>query len=239
MTASGLRTRVPYGKLLVVEDDAAVFRCLERIVSRYRPVKHASSFAQAVAELKGRTRFCGFIFDQSLTDRSDGGTELLSMVLREHATVPVALITGSIEPAIVNRVASLGAVILSKPVDERALAPFLQRVIAREHGFAKDFTERLDAVTRDFRFSPREHEICAWFIAGGTREGFLAFSGMADATFKTHVKHILAKTSSSSLAEAVSLALRRVVVRGSRSEPPSALVLPTTPRSAGKGGAED
>jgi FixJ family two-component response regulator len=229
-----VRTRVPYGKLLVVEDDSAVFRILDRIVSRYRPVKHASSFEQAVSELKGRTRFCGFIFDQSLADRHDGGTELLSIVHRDHATVPAALITGMINPAIVNCVASLGAVILSKPVDKRALAPFLQRVIAREHGFAKDFTERLDAVTRDYRFSPREHEICAWFIAGGTRDGFLAFTGMADATFKTHVKHILAKTSSASLAEAVSLTLRRIVVRGSRSEPPAGLVLPTTPRSGGK-----
>jgi FixJ family two-component response regulator len=236
MTTSGVRTRVPYGKLLLVEDDPAVVRVLERIVSRYRPVKHAMSFAQAVTELKGRTRFCGFIFDQTLGDKSDGGTELLMMVHRDHAAVPAALLTGHIDAAIVNRVASLGAVILSKPVEERALAPFLQRVIAREHGFAKDFTERLDTVTRDYRFSPREHEICAWFIAGGTREGFLAFSGMADTTFKTHVKHILAKTSTSSLAEAVSLTLRRVVVRSSRSEPPSALVLPTARRNAGQGG---
>jgi len=239
MTTSGLRTRVPHGKLLLVEDDVAVFRVLERIVSRYRPVKHAASFAEAVAELKGRTRFCGFVFDQSLGDRSDGGTELLAIVHRDHATVPAALLTGHIDRNIVNRVASLGAVILSKPVDERALAPFLQRVIAREHGFAKDFTERLDTVTRDFRFSPREHEICSWFIAGGTREGFLAFSGMADATFKTHVKHILAKTSTSSLAEAVSLMLRRVIVRSSRSEPPSALVLPGVRRKAGQGFADE
>ncbi len=239
MTPSGTRTRVPYGKLLVVEDEDAVFRCLERIVSRYRPVKHATSFAQALAELQGRTRFCGFIFDQTLSDRSDGGTELLATVRRDHPGVPAALLTGHIDPAIVNHVASLGAIILSKPADEHALGPFLQRVIAREHGFGKDFAERLDAVSREFQLSPREHEICAWFIAGGTRDGFLAFSGMADATFKTHVKHILAKSSASSLAEAVSLTLRRIVVRSSKSEPPAALVLPSTPRGARTGRGND
>ena len=158
MTTSGTRTRIPYGKLLVVEDEDAVFRCLERIVARYRPVKHAKTFEQAVAEIQGRGRFCGFLFDQNLGDRSEGGTELLALVHREHAGTPAALVTGHIDAAIVNRVAALGAIILSKPVDERALGPFFQRVVARDHGFAKDFAERLDAVSRDFQFSPREHE---------------------------------------------------------------------------------
>jgi FixJ family two-component response regulator len=217
-----VRIRVPYGKLLVVEDEDAVFRCLERIVSRYRPVKHARSYEQAVTELKGRTRFCGFLFDRTLDDREDGGTALLRIAQRDYAGVPAALVTGHVDGPTVNEVASLGATMLSKPLDEQALLPFLQRVIAREHGFAKDFSERLNAVSRVLRFSPREHEVLAWFVAGGTREGYLAFSGMAESTFKTHVKHILAKSSTSSLAEAVSITLRRVVVRPGRSEPPPA-----------------
>lgn len=220
---SGSRPRVPYGKLLVAEDDDAVFRCLERIVSRYRPVRHATSFEQALTELGGRTRFCGFLFDLSLGNRSEGGFELLEIVRRDYGSVPAALVTGHVDGTIVNRVASLGAIMLSKPVDEQALLPFLQQIIAREHGFTKDFAERLDAISRGFRFSPREHEIFAWFIAGGSREGYVAFSGMAETTLKTHVKHILGKTDSSSIAEAVSATLRRVVVRTVRSEPPAAL----------------
>jgi FixJ family two-component response regulator len=230
ISSSGVRTRVPYGKLLVVEDEDAVFRCLERIVSRYRPVRHATTFEQAVAELKGRTRFCGFLFDRSLGDRERGGIELLELVQRDYGGVPAALVTGHVTGAVVNEVASLGATMLSKPLDEQALMPFLQRVIAREHGFAKDFSERLNAVSRGFRFSPREHEILAWFVAGGTREGYLAFSGMAESTLKTHVKHILAKSSTSSLAETVSIALRRVVVRTQRSEPPAAAAAPEQER---------
>ena len=211
VTTSGGRTRVPYGRLLVVEDDDAVFRSLERIISRHRPVKHVESFERALGEIQGRGKFCGFLFDQRLGDRREGGTELLALARCEHASVPAALVTGYVDAALVNRVAALGAIVLSKPVDESALGPFFQRVVARDHRFAKDFAERLDAVSRDFKFSPREHEICAWFVAGGTREGFLAFSGMADTTFKTHVKHILAKTSATKLAEAVSMMLRRVV----------------------------
>src|SRR4051812_15520135 len=96
---SGVRTRVPYGKLLIVEDDDAVFRCLERIVSRYRPVRHATSFDEAIAELKGRSRFCGFLFDRALRDRESGGIELIEIVQRDHAGVPAALITGHVDGA--------------------------------------------------------------------------------------------------------------------------------------------
>jgi FixJ family two-component response regulator len=236
-----MRTGVPYGRLLVVEDEDAVFRCLERIVSRYRPVRHATSLEQALVELKGRTRFCGFLVDRTLGDRTNGGVELLSIVQREHPGVPAALVTGYVDGPIVNEVAALGATMLSKPVDEQALLPFLQRVIAREHGFGRDFSERLAAVSRGFRFSPREHEIVAWFVAGGGKDGFLAFSGMAESTFKTHVKHILAKSSMPSLAETVSITLRRVVGRTTqtqRSEPPvaSGAELDGPRKSAGRGG---
>ncbi len=203
-----------------------------------------TTFAQAITELKGRTNFCGFLFDRSLDDRDDGGIALLEIVQRDHGGVPAALVTGYVDGPIVNLVASLGATMLSKPVDEQAMLPFLQRVIAREHGFAKDFSERLDAVSRGFRFSPREHEIVAWFVAGGTRDGFLAFSGMAESTFKTHVKHILAKSSTSSLADTVSITLRRVVVRGDRQEllTPALLKRRTegeAPRKSGRTGGED
>lgn len=225
MTTSGLRKRVvAHAKLLVVGGELGVFEDLTRIVSRYRPLRHVGTYQQAVVELESRARFCGFLFDRSLIDRENGGLELLALVQREHASVPAALVTAQVDGVLVNEVAALGATVLSQPIAEQALLPFLQRVIAREHGFAKDFSERLNAVSRGFRLSPRQHDILAWFVAGGTRDGYLAFSGMAETTFKTHVKHMLAKTSTSSLVETVSNALRSVVVRTQRSEPPLALV---------------
>ena len=231
MTASGVRTRIPHAKLLIVESDQGVFHELDRIVSRYRAVRHAPTYARALLELKGRTRFCGFLFARSLVDREESGTALLAIVQREFGGIPAAVVTGQVDGAIVNEVAALGATVLSKPLAEQALLPFLQRVIAREHDFAKDFSERLNAVSRGFRFSPREHDIVAWFVAGGTREEYLTFSGMAESTFKTHVKHILAKSETSSLVETVSIALRRVVVRIHRPEPLAVVDLAAAPRT--------
>jgi len=135
-------------------------------------------------------------------------------------------VTGFIDTEVVERVTSLGGMVLSKTLGEHDLLPFLQRVISREHGFAKDFGERLDVVSRGYRFSPREHEILAWFVAGGSREGYLAFTGMAETTLKTHVKHMLGKTSCANLSDIVADALRKIVLRHSRSRPPPVLEAP-------------
>ncbi|AKU99679.1 hypothetical protein AKJ09_06343 [Labilithrix luteola] len=208
-------SRSAYGKLLVVEDEDAVFRVLERIVSKFRPVRHANSLESATGELRDRGQWCGFLFDLSLGPQRQAGIQLLETVHAEFPGVPAALVTGHIDGAVVNRVAALGATIISKPLGENELLPFLQRVIARELGLAKSFAERLNGVSRSFKLSPREHELLAWIVAGGTREGYLAFTGMAETTLKTHVKHVLAKSGTSSLAEAVNAALRMVFLKES------------------------
>lgn len=212
-----VRKRIDYGRLLVVDDDPASARVLERLVSKYRPVRHANTLEEGLAELKTRSDWCGFVFDVRLDEHHDGGIELASFAMKEFPGVPAALVTGYITAPLVNRAAALGAVVVSKPLGESELLPFLQRVIAREHGFEKDFSDRLDAMSRASRFSPREHEILAWFVSGGTREAYLAFTGMAETTLKTHVKHILAKTGRASMADLVNATLRRVI--GGRTEP--------------------
>jgi DNA-binding CsgD family transcriptional regulator len=230
---SGIRQRVAYGgRLLVVEDSEVTYRSLDRIVSRYRQVRHASTFATGLAELRARTDWCGFLFERRLPDAPDGGLDLLAIARKELPGVPAAIVNGYPDPTLVPRVEALGGVLLSKTLGEQDLLPFLQRVISREHGFAREFGERLDLVSRAYRFSPREHEILAWFVAGGSRDGYLAFTGMAETTLKTHVKHMLAKASCASLSDIVAEALRRVVVRHSKSRPPPHLFeqVPAAPK---------
>lgn len=210
---SGVRTRVAYGRVLIVEDQFAMYRCVARIVSRYRPVRHAESYEKAVHELSARRDWCGFLFDVSLGDHGNGGFELAQLATKDYPGVPIAIITGGISPDVVNRAAALGVTLVSKPLGEQELLPFLQRVIAREHGFNRDFADRLDAVSREWKLSPREHEIVAWFVSGGSREGYLRFTGLAETTLKTHVKHLLAKTQRQSIPDVVSAALRRILVQ--------------------------
>jgi DNA-binding NarL/FixJ family response regulator len=222
---SGLRSKLAYGRILVVEDEPLAFRNLERIVARYRPVRHARRYSEAISQLHARKDWCGFMFDVML-EGQDRGLELLELVSEEYPGVPAMILTAIVDPAIVNRGAQHGATVVSKPLGEQELLPFLQRVISREHGFARDFAERLDGVSRLWKMSPREHEILAWFVAGGSREGYLSFTGMAETTLKTHVKHMCAKTQKGNLSDLVASALRRVVVgRGQSDLPPRAAAI--------------
>jgi FixJ family two-component response regulator len=206
------KPKAAYGRFLVVEDEEHARRTLVRIVSRYRPVRQAAEYGSAVRELRAHRDWCGLFFDVSLGRRALAGLELLDLATTEFPGVPVAIVTGRIDPVVVNRAAAASATVVSKPLGEGELMPFLQRVVAREHGFTKDFAQNFDAVSRAWKLSPREHEILAWLVAGGTREGYLEFAGMEPNTLKTHVKHMLGKTKMTNLAELVSAALRRVVV---------------------------
>lgn len=202
------------GSFLVVEDEDTARRTLVRMVSRYRSVRSARDYDAAIAELRSGRAFSGFFFDVGLGDRPLGGFDLVDVARVEFPTVPIALVTGRIDPVVVNRAAASGAVIVSKPLGEHELVPFLQRVVAREHGFRGDFAACFDAVSRAFALSPREHEMLAWLVAGGTRAGYLERSGLMESTFKTHVKHILAKTNAPTIADLVATTLRRIVVAG-------------------------
>lgn len=208
--------RLTCGRLLVVDQEDATFRSVERIVSRHRPVRHVHTFEAAMVALKARSPWCGFLFDLTLGARDEGGLELLEMVHRDFPGVPSALVTGRIDASIVNRVATLGATVFFRPLGEPELLPFLQRVMAREHGFGRDFSERLGAISRGYKLSPREHEVLTWFVSGHSRDGYLAFTGLAETTFKTHVKHLLAKMHAATLPDAVSIALRQVVIKRMR-----------------------
>lgn len=206
------KKRLSAGRLLVVEDDDVFFRTLERIVSRHRPLRHARTFESAEHELESRNDWCGFIFDVNLGDHPRGGLELLELASQRFPGLPTLVMTGFLEAATVNRATSLGSYVLVKPAGETELMPFLQRVIARELGLAKDFSEKLDALSRAWRLSPREHEILAWFVAGNSREDFVAFTGLAETTLKTHLKHLFEKTGYDSVADVVGVALRALAL---------------------------
>lgn len=224
------RPRAPLGRLLVVDDEELSRRALQRLLSRYRALRVADSVDAALVELRARKDWCGFAFDVSLGSSPEGGLDLLSLVHADFPGVPAAIITGHISPRIVNRAAALGATVLSKPLGEVELLPFLQRVTSCEHGFAQDFSERLGAVTRGWRLSPREHEALAWFVSGGTRESYIASTGIAETTLKTHVRHMLAKTGTGSIAELVTVALRRVFLADQPGEPSRPLLRRRTER---------
>jgi FixJ family two-component response regulator len=194
----------------VVEDDSATRRVLARIVTRYRVARFASTVDEAYEQIASRTDWCGFMIDLGLGPHEHAGFEVLQRVRERFPDVPAALVTGRIEVDVVNRAATLNCAVLGKPVGEAELGSFLRRVVARDHEFANPLAARLEAVASAWKLSPREYEIVAWLVAGGTRDAYLTRTGMADTTFRTHMKHIFRKAKASSFTELLSLALRRM-----------------------------
>lgn len=198
------------GNLLIVEDDAAIQRTFARIVTRYCVARFASSTAEAFSQIANRNDWCGFVVDLGLGTDPTAGFEVLEHVRRKFPDIPAVVVTGRIDVAVVNRAATLDAVIIGKPFGEAELSAFLRKVIARSHEFTTTFSARLESLAHGWRLSPREYEIVAWLVAGGTRDGYLTHNGMAATTFRTHMKHILQKAKASSFAELLSIALRRI-----------------------------
>lgn len=193
--------------LLVVEEQADGVGPVERIVARYRLVRVATTTDEATRLLVKHRDWCGFVVDADVA----GGLEILAALRDRYSHVPALLVSKRMNREIVNRAAALGATIVGKPFGEPELAPFLQRVVGGQHGFSDEFVARLAQVSRSWRLSPREHEILAWHLAGGTREEYLKKSGVAESTFKTHVKRMLSKADAENLAQLTHVAFRHLM----------------------------
>ena len=198
--------------LLVAEDVSGA--SIQRIVSRYKHIRVASSRPEALALLDAHRDWCGFVIDVNLADTEiprAAGIEVLGVVRDRFPQVPAILVSETMTREVVNRAAMLGSSIIGKPFGESELSPFLQRVVAGQHGLTDEFSERLGQVSRSWKLSPREHEILVWHLVGGSRLTYLKRSGVAESTFKTHVKRMLTKSGASSLAEMTQLAFRNLM----------------------------
>lgn len=198
--------------LLVAEDAAG--QSIQRIVSRYKHIRVAGSCNEALSMVEQHSDWCGFVIDVSLgcdAKAPKSGMDVLGLVRDRYPQIPALLVSDTMTRELVNRAATLGCSIVGKPFGESELSPFLQRVVAGQHGFTDEFSERLGQVSRTWKLSPREHEILVWHLVGGTRQTYLKRTGVAESTFKTHVKRMLTKSNASSLAEMTQLAFRNLM----------------------------
>ncbi|MDB4943310.1 MAG: hypothetical protein JWP97_2844 [Labilithrix sp.] len=199
------------GTVLVADSEAVSRQQVGQLVARYRRVRFAHTAAQALALAETPADWCGFVVDAHLEGSRDVGLTLLAQVRERCPAAPLVVISDLVDRELVNRAAVLGAPILVKPFGDAELRPFLERVIAHEHSFAASFAERLALATRAWKLSLREHEILAWHLAGGTREDYLATSGLSEGTLKTYVKRMLKKVGAQNLAEMTQVTFRRVL----------------------------
>jgi DNA-binding NarL/FixJ family response regulator len=178
------------GTILVVEDDELFARVLGRFFARYAHVRAAASVETARAAVVEEPLPIAIVTDISLPDGS--GLDLLEWARKTLPTVPALVLTGHVNPELINRAQRLRAEYAVKPVDSQNLEAFAQ------HALASAVASRPDRIAvqrwaRQHHLTPRETQIAAIMVGGTSREDLPRVLGLSDNTVKTHVRRMLRK----------------------------------------------
>jgi two-component system response regulator FixJ len=116
-------------KFLVVEDDAAFARSIVRLLATYGKVIAVGTVRESMSALRAHPDLSALIVDLGLLDGS--GLEVLAEFRAGHAAIPALVVTGSHEPASINRAFELGAQYIVKPFNGARLRQFVEMSVIR------------------------------------------------------------------------------------------------------------
>jgi DNA-binding NarL/FixJ family response regulator len=197
--------------LLIVEDDALLARGLSRFYGPEWHIRAACDTRSALEILNRRPRLAGAILDIRLPDGS--GLDVLRELRRRGYACPALVLTALFERHYAAEAQLCGAEFLAKPARSQHLRAFGLRLSAYAH--SGDARSRLfvQAFAQRLRLSPRETEIVALALADFPRDEILDRLGITPNTLKTHVRVLLRKTETRTLAE-LARRLRREMDEG-------------------------
>jgi two-component system OmpR family response regulator len=184
---------------LIVDDEPLVQRALASLLRRYGACSAIPSASDAESQLEeGRLghEWDGLLIDVRLQDGS--GLDVLASARRKKIRAPALILSGRIDHDVVNRAAALDARLVSKPCGTSELAPFLGDVLfrkTRDRAFAA-----VERARHRWSLSDREVDILDHALRARSREQYLALRGMAQNTYKTHVRKLLEKSDYANLS---------------------------------------
>lgn len=145
--------------LLIVEDDAALGRSIQRNTRPYFEILVAESVEGALAAIEQATELAAAVVDIGLPDGS--GFDVVDLLLRRHdRNVPVLILTANNDPATINRAHALRVEFVCKPFFSENLAQFVQRTLSgSQYGDRQQLAAVVAAITTEFKLSQREGQI--------------------------------------------------------------------------------
>ncbi|HEX3346426.1 MAG TPA: response regulator [Polyangiaceae bacterium] len=189
------------GRCLIVDDEAIVCRAIARLVRReFEPVL-AGSVAEASRELAKPGAWWAFVIDVLLPDGS--GLDFLADARRTHPTTPAMVLTGWLDPVVVNAAHDLDATCVIKPADGDRILRFLR---------ARPRPELVvDSWVGRYALSEAEGDVLRRAVLGSSKEAIAASRGSSRLTVKKQVSNALHKTGDSSLLAAVQRVLKEAM----------------------------
>ncbi len=178
---------------LLVEDDAQVARAIRRVAKSYVQPEVASSVAEALSWLSGGRSFDGLITDIGLPDGS--GLSVLERFRAMSPKAPALVVTGLLEPALLNRVHVLGGRFACKPDVFGPVRNFCTLLLSGTGGRHQPLeTPHLKKFATAHKLSRHEADLLRLSLRGVPRSHLTDELGVAESTVKSRVRAILRKT---------------------------------------------
>ena len=189
-------------KLLIVEDDPSLGRSLHRGTRGFFEPVIAGSVKQALEILDAGLDVAGAVVDIGLPDGT--GFEVVAALRKLSEEVPVLVLTGSNDPAAINRAHALRAEYVCKPEFLTNLQQFVQRALGGKAPPPKDrISATIARIGAECRLSTRETEILKLAVDGIPRSHIAEAMRVSENTVKTQVRSLLDKVGQESLSAAV------------------------------------
>jgi len=190
-------------KILIVEDEPALISTLVRSTDTYFTPVTAASKQQAMHFVgKQSARIVAAIIDVGLPDGD--GLDVVAELRKKHTDMPILVLTGSNDPATINRSQLLRAEYVVKPFFRDNVEGFVQRALAYSSSVDKDKLEVTVAqISSDHKLSQREAQILIYAVEGVPRRHIADVLEVSENTVKTQVRSLLEKLGKQTLAEAV------------------------------------
>ncbi|MBX3026479.1 response regulator transcription factor [bacterium] len=192
--------------LFVVDGDAAVRAALARAAASVE--LRAEGFRDGAAALAGidRERAGCLVLDLRLPDGD--GFALIDALRERGVVLPVIMATAFADVPTAVRALRAGVYdFFEKPVSAQALLERVQAAIVEDAAERESGQRLLDFAGRLARLTPREREVLALVIAGGSSRSIAGVLALSPKTVETHRAKLMAKTGVSSLAELIRLGL--------------------------------
>ena len=185
----------------VLDDDQAVLRSLERLLSsaNFEPVTfdHPDAFLRAVKTFKTGC----VLLDIRLPGM--GGLDVQAQLLKIRNDLPVIVVTGQGDVQTAVRAMKAGATdFLEKPYSDHALLGSIESALGKESHSDLDIA---DAARRVATLSPREREVLDGLLAGRPNK-LIAFDlGISVRTVEVHRARMMERLGMRQLAQVIRL----------------------------------
>jgi two-component system, LuxR family, response regulator FixJ len=189
----------------VLDDDEAVLRSLERLLSsaNFEPVtfERADQFLAAATGLKPGC----VLLDVRLPETN--GLEVQAQLVRMRSDLPVIIVTAQGDVQTVVQAMKAGASdFLEKPYSDHALLGAIEATFTKEFQ-RSDVRDRevADAVRRVAKLSPREREVLDGLMAGRPNKLIAYELGLSVRTVEVHRARMMDRLEVHQLSEAIRL----------------------------------